>query len=100
MGAIEPWHLVLLLVIILVLGPGKLPQVGKGIGEALREFRKATSEIQGAVRLDPPPAAPAASQAASSAPSAATPLAQGTRSQASEAPAAPVLPDASAVQVR
>ncbi len=31
MGAIQPWHLVLLLIVVLiVLGPGKLPEVGKG----------------------------------------------------------------------
>lgn len=57
MGAIEPWHLILLLIVILVVvGPGKLPQVGKGIGEAMREFRKATGELGGVARNDAPPA--------------------------------------------
>ncbi len=56
MGAIEPWHLVLLLVVILiVLGPGKLPQVGKGVGDALREFHKATSDLPESSRVDAPP---------------------------------------------
>ena len=76
MGAIEPWHLVLLLaVILIVVGPGKLPQVGKGIGEAMREFRKATGELQETTRLtaaaqsgvpasQPAPAQPGAQAAA------------------------------------
>ena len=52
MGALEPWHLVLILVIVLLLfGPGKLPQVGKALGDSLRDFKKASSAE------DPPPAA-------------------------------------------
>ena len=62
MGAIQPWHLVLLLVIVLiVLGPGKLPEVGKSLGETIREFRKATAETRDAISLQPtvqPPAVP------------------------------------------
>lgn len=62
MGAIQPWHLVLLLVIVLiVLGPGKLPEVGKSLGETIREFRKATAETRDAIALQPtvqPPAVP------------------------------------------
>ncbi|MGC8634805.1 MAG: twin-arginine translocase TatA/TatE family subunit [Candidatus Limnocylindrales bacterium] len=74
MGAIQPWHLVLLLVIVLiVLGPGKLPEVGKSLGETIREFRKATAETRDAISLQPtaqPPAAvpPAPMQAAPMAP--------------------------------
>ncbi len=57
MGAIEPWHLLILLVIVLiVVGPQRLPEVGKGVGDALREFRRATGEVRDAVRLDVPPA--------------------------------------------
>lgn len=37
-------ELILVLVIALVVfGPGKLPEVGKAIGKSLQEFRKATS---------------------------------------------------------
>jgi sec-independent protein translocase protein TatA len=44
-GIFEPWHLVLILVIILMLfGPGKLPSVGRGIGDAFRELKKATND--------------------------------------------------------
>jgi sec-independent protein translocase protein TatA len=42
MDALSPWHLVLLLaIVLLVLGPGKLPETGAAIGRALREFRHA-----------------------------------------------------------
>ena len=37
-----PWEIGLILVIILIIfGVGKLPQVGTAIGKGLREFRKA-----------------------------------------------------------
>ncbi len=53
MGALEPWHLIVILVIVLVVfGPGKLPQLGKAVGDGIRELKHATSEE--------PPAAPAA----------------------------------------
>ena len=40
-------ELLLILVIILVLfGAKKLPELAKGLGSALREFRKATKEVE------------------------------------------------------
>jgi sec-independent protein translocase protein TatA len=45
MGALEPPHLILILVIVLIVfGPGKLPPLGKAIGDGLRELKHATSE--------------------------------------------------------
>jgi len=42
MGALSPVHLTLLLVIVLlVVGPGKLPETGAAIGTAMRDFRDA-----------------------------------------------------------
>ena len=39
-------ELILILVIALVVfGPGKLPEVGKAIGRGIQEFRKASSEV-------------------------------------------------------
>ncbi|MDF2570909.1 MAG: tatA [Sporomusa sp.] len=39
-------ELVLILVIALVVfGPGKLPEVGKAIGKGIQEFRKASTDI-------------------------------------------------------
>jgi sec-independent protein translocase protein TatA len=42
--SIGPWELVAILIIVLmVFGPGKLPSVGKALGNSIREFRNATS---------------------------------------------------------
>jgi sec-independent protein translocase protein TatA len=44
-GNIGPWELVLVLVIVLVIfGPGKLPKVGESLGKALQSFKKAKEE--------------------------------------------------------
>jgi TatA/E family protein of Tat protein translocase len=41
------WLLAILLVIVLIIwGPGKLPDVGSGMGRAIREFRKASNETR------------------------------------------------------
>lgn len=47
-GVFGHWYiLVLILVIVLIVyGPGKLPEVGGAIGKAMREFRKTSSDIQ------------------------------------------------------
>ncbi|MHB1418696.1 MAG: Sec-independent protein translocase subunit TatA/TatB [Bacillota bacterium] len=40
-------ELILVLVLALIIfGPGKLPDLGRTIGKAVNEFRKATGEIQ------------------------------------------------------
>jgi sec-independent protein translocase protein TatA len=42
-GAFQPLHLVLILVVVLILfGPGKLPDVGKAVGKTIREFKRST----------------------------------------------------------
>jgi sec-independent protein translocase protein TatA len=54
-----PLELVIILVIALViLGPGKLPDVGASLGKSIREFRKASSDVQDAVRVDTSPLPP------------------------------------------
>ncbi|ADG82665.1 Sec-independent protein translocase subunit TatA/TatB [Thermincola potens] len=40
-------ELILILVIALIIfGPGKLPEVGRAIGMAMQEFRRASAEVQ------------------------------------------------------
>ncbi|MHB1162017.1 MAG: Sec-independent protein translocase subunit TatA/TatB [Chloroflexota bacterium] len=50
---------VILLLALIVFGPGKLPEIGSGIGKAIREFRKAsdsiTQEFTRELSLDAPP---------------------------------------------
>jgi TatA/E family protein of Tat protein translocase len=59
---IGPGELILFLIIALVvLGPGKLPDVAQSLGKSVREFRKAATDISDAGKLDvPPPSAQAA----------------------------------------
>jgi sec-independent protein translocase protein TatA len=53
MGFVSPGHfwliLLLLIVVLIIWGPGKLPEVGSGMGKAIREFKKATSEARDSV---------------------------------------------------
>jgi TatA/E family protein of Tat protein translocase len=41
-----PEMLVILAIALLVFGPKKLPEVGRSIGKAMREFKKSTEEIK------------------------------------------------------
>jgi sec-independent protein translocase protein TatA len=44
-GLFQPMHLVIILAIVLIIfGPGKLPQLGESIGKSIRGFKKAMSE--------------------------------------------------------
>jgi sec-independent protein translocase protein TatA len=53
---IGPGEIILFLAIaLLLLGPGKLPEVGAAVGKTIREFRKASTEVQDATRLEAPP---------------------------------------------
>ena len=43
-GLFQPMHLLVIFVIaVLVFGPKKLPELGKALGESIREFKKAMS---------------------------------------------------------
>jgi Sec-independent protein translocase TatA len=43
---VQEWIIILIaIVIILIWGPSKLPSLARGMGEAIREFRKATSGV-------------------------------------------------------
>jgi sec-independent protein translocase protein TatA len=35
--------LVVLVIVLVIFGAGKLPEIGKGLGKGIRNFRKATS---------------------------------------------------------
>jgi TatA/E family protein of Tat protein translocase len=53
---IGPGELLLVLAIaLLVIGPGRLPDVGAALGKSIREFRKASTEIQESVSIQPRP---------------------------------------------
>lgn len=41
MFGLSPWHLLIVLVVVLlVLGPGRLPETGAALGKAIRGFRE------------------------------------------------------------
>ena len=44
-GIFQPMHLLVILVIVLIIfGPGKLPEMGNSLGKAIKGFKKAMSE--------------------------------------------------------
>jgi len=51
---LSDWHvIVLLFIVVLLFGGKKLPEVARGLGEAMREFKKASRDIHD----DPQPTA-------------------------------------------
>jgi len=44
MGLGIPELLIILIVVLIIFGPGKLPALGSGVGNALRNFRKAVNQ--------------------------------------------------------
>lgn len=47
-----PELIIILVIALLVLGPGKLPEVGASLGKSIREFRKASTDLQESVKVD------------------------------------------------
>jgi TatA/E family protein of Tat protein translocase len=65
---------------LLVFGPSKLPELGRMVGRAMREFRRASDEFRSTVEtnlhindLDPPPPEPVATAVSEAAPPAPLP---------------------------
>lgn len=59
-GLFDHWYylLIVLVIVLIIWGPGKMPDVGAGLGRAIREFRKASSETQDAFRSATGPQSP------------------------------------------
>ena len=53
-----PELIIILVIALLILGPGKLPEVGSSLGKSIREFRKAATDVQDAAKIDGPAATP------------------------------------------
>ncbi len=52
-GRIGPTEIILILAVALIIfGPAKLPELGRSIGNGLKEFRKATRDLKDSVSLD------------------------------------------------
>jgi sec-independent protein translocase protein TatA len=81
MGLENPLHILLLLVVILlVFGAKRLPEIGRSLGEGMRGFKDSLSGDSSQSLTSAPPAAPPVANAMSVAPAAAP------------APSAPVAP--------
>jgi sec-independent protein translocase protein TatA len=67
MGGLSPIHIaIVVVVLLLVFGPKKLPDLGRSIGSSLREFKKGTEGLaeevkSGLSESESAPATPAAS---------------------------------------
>jgi sec-independent protein translocase protein TatA len=63
---------VVLLAVLLLFGSKKIPELARGLGQGIKEFKKAsrevTDEIQNATTDAPPPTKPAANNQSASAP--------------------------------
>jgi len=92
---IGPQELILVLIVALVVvGPKRLPELGRTIGKAMREFRKVQDEVRDTIRLDmnvdpDPPVAPTRSPHPAPAP-----RADDGSAESRDAPAATVAPPA------
>ncbi len=52
-GLFNPIHIVILFFLVVVIfGPKRLPEIGRKIGETLRELNSATSEIRSQIGID------------------------------------------------
>ena len=50
--------LVLFVIILLIFGPSQIPKMARGLGQAMREFRKAQHELNDEISREEPPAKP------------------------------------------
>jgi TatA/E family protein of Tat protein translocase len=82
--------IIILVIVLIIFGAGKLPQIGEGVGKALKGFKKEVHDVPlpEAVQVEPPAPQPAQAQQSSSAPSAPAPAPQ----PATPVPTAPYTP--------
>jgi sec-independent protein translocase protein TatA len=46
-GLLQPTHLLVILIIALIIfGPGKLPELGSSLGKAIRDFKRTMNEAE------------------------------------------------------
>jgi sec-independent protein translocase protein TatA len=92
-----PLELVIILVIaLLILGPGRLPDVGSALGKSIREFRKASSDLGDSLKVETTPLPPTPEEARP----APAPTVAATTAATAEAPAEPVAAASSSAGTR
>ena len=50
--------IIIMFIILLIFGAKKLPELAQGLGKGIREFKKASNEIQEELKIDPEPEPP------------------------------------------
>lgn len=86
-----PFLLILLVIVLIIWGPGKLPELGSGMGKAIREFRKASTDVKDQI-VQATAAEPAVQ------PQAQAPAPQAPAPTAPQQPVAPAAPPAGGEQ--
>jgi sec-independent protein translocase protein TatA len=67
---IQPLHIVIVVIVALIIfGPSRLPEIGRGLGKSLAEFRKGTKDMTDSFREEVTKSAGEASPSATAAPS-------------------------------
>lgn len=47
-----PGLIIILVLALIIFGPNKLPEIGRAVGNSLREFKKATNDITSDIKSD------------------------------------------------
>lgn len=47
-----PGLIIVLVLALIIFGPNKLPEIGRAVGNSLREFKKATNDITSDIKSD------------------------------------------------
>ena len=56
MGSLGPFELVLIfLAILLIFGAKRIPEIARGLGKGIKEFKSATNEISRELNVNEPP---------------------------------------------
>lgn len=92
-GSMGISELIIILVIVLIIfGAGKLPQIGEGVGKALRGFKKEVNDIPQPVAAPPEANQPAPAQVHSTVQAAPAPAMTSGQASAAPKPTAPYTP--------
>jgi len=88
-GIGAPELIIILIIALIVVGPGRLPDVGSALGKSIREFRKAATDVKDVTSLEEKPQSGAGPAVTTTAPTTAT-------APATAAAATPAVPTAAA----
>jgi len=51
-GLGAPELIIILVIVLVIFGPSKLPEIGQAIGSGIKELKKATKEVEDSVSLE------------------------------------------------